>query len=118
MRGLEGFTPLHAAASNGRAAATALLLARGADPHAVSKEGNTPLHVAAYRAAALAAEEEERREEEEGAPRPRRRESSDDVAELLLAAGASPDAASRFGETPLHKVWRAEGGAVDLKSHS
>jgi ankyrin repeat protein len=80
---LDGFTPLHLAAFFGHADAAALLLDRGADVEARSKNPRlrsvTPLHSAAAGRHL-------------------------DVAELLLARGADPNATQPGGWTPLHQA--------------
>lgn len=42
----RGFTPLHLAATHGRATAVTALLRRGADPNISAHAGDTPLHYA------------------------------------------------------------------------
>ena len=75
----DGWSPLHLAAFFGRDEAARLLLERGADPHAVSKNptANTPLHAAAVRGHVA-------------------------VVGLLLERGADPNHAAGGGFTPLH----------------
>jgi ankyrin repeat protein len=77
----DGWTPLHLAAHFGQPAAAELLVARGANVRARSRNlmANTPLH------AALAG---------------RRR----DLAELLLSWGADVNASQRGGWTALHQA--------------
>lgn len=43
-----GYTPLHLAATNGRAEAVSVLLCRGADPDIASRSGDTPIHLASH----------------------------------------------------------------------
>ncbi len=43
-----GYTPLHLAATNGRAEAVSVLLCRGADPDISAKSGDTPVHLASH----------------------------------------------------------------------
>lgn len=76
----QGFTPLHSAVATDTGAAdheiVRLLLEAGADPNAMSGEGGTPLHSAAY--------------------------TGDlESAELLLAHGADPNATDPKSHTPL-----------------
>lgn len=75
----DGWTPLHLAAFFGHGKAVDLLLARGADPAAVSANatGNTPLHAALAGGHAL-------------------------VAGLLVGAGADVNATSTGGWRPIH----------------
>lgn len=69
-------TPLHAACSNGHAAAVAWLCRHGASVHVVDGKGRTPLHVACM-------------------------QGKRDCAEVLLLHGADPDDADHNGFTPL-----------------
>ena len=85
----DGWTPLHLAAFFGRDEAVRLLLERGADVHAVSKNptANTPLHAAAVRGHVA-------------------------VVGLLLERGADPNRAAGGGFTPLHLTAGAGHEAV------
>ena len=90
IRGMDGKTPLQAACDSGygtpeRAELAALLIARGADIHAVSSAGQTPLHQAAS-----------------GSPK---------CVRMLLAAGAKAEASDRIGRTPL--AWAASNNNVE-----
>ena len=78
--GRDGRTPLHEAASCGRAAVAELLLSEGAHVDARADDGTTALHWA-------------------GAA------SWEKVAELLLRNGADVNARDKGGQTPLH--WAA-----------
>ena len=84
-----GTTALHRAAREGRSAAVAFLLRRGADPAARDQtHRRTPLHRAVYYGHVAAARE-------------------------LLAGGAPVDATSADGWTPLHVAcWHARGELV------
>jgi uncharacterized protein len=86
----DGWTPLHLAAFFGQTAAAELLIARGSDPGARSRNatGNTPLH------AALAGHEQPA------------------LVHLLLAHGADVNARAALGVTPLHLA--ASRGNGDL----
>ena len=85
----DGWTPLHLAAFYGHPDAARLLLERGADVHALSRNptANQPLHAAAVR-------------------------GFRDVVELLLAHGADPNARAGGGWTPLHLAAAAGHPAV------
>lgn len=72
-----GYTPLHRACYNGRLKAIGVLLARGANVNAVSRDGWTPLHSAARWAKAKA-------------------------VTLLVENGANLNAQTQGGLTPLH----------------
>jgi ankyrin repeat protein len=88
MSGRYGWTALHLAAGSGNI--TAVLLANGADAHAVTwSTGWTALHFAAQK-------------------------GSKEVAEMLLARGISVGVRTRRGETPLHLA--ASSGNPDLVS--
>ena len=78
-------TALMTAARTGDAAMVELLLARGANPRAVTEKGLTALHLALFEPAA-------------------RRHLP--VLQALLAAGADPDAADADGQRPLHLALR------------
>ncbi len=84
----DGWTPLHLAAFFGHREVAEHLLDRGADLHAVSKNGmsNTPLHAAVAN-------------------------GKREVVELLLSRGADPNGVAR-GWTPLHLA--AQNGDVAL----
>jgi uncharacterized protein len=73
---LEGHTPLHAAARNGRADLATLLLDGGANPNSHTHRGETPLHLAVA-------------------------EGASEVVQLLLERGADPDAQDLWGRPPL-----------------
>lgn len=79
LSGTGGYTALHIAAHLHSRALVEILLAAGADVHAVDEHGNTPLHYATYPEVDL-----DRRDER--------------VAAILLAAGADP--ASARGRDP------------------
>jgi len=85
----DGYTPLHLAAFFGAPGATALLLRRGADVHAVA---DNEMRVQALHSAAAGRHLE--------------------VARLLLAAGADPGARQRHGYAALHSA--AASGQDDL----
>lgn len=87
----DGFTPLHLAAYFDQAGAAAILLERGADIEARSKNPNLP-HVTPLHSAAAGA--------------------STEVARLLLDAGADPNAVQPGGWTALHSA--AANGNVEL----
>jgi len=74
------FTPLITAVKNGRSAAVALLLAKGADPTLADQDGSTPLHYLAL------------------GWKP---EKMEEIINLLLEAGADINARDRTGRTPL-----------------
>jgi uncharacterized protein len=82
------YTPLHFAANRGNVEAVRLLIASGADPDAVAKDGNTPLHMAAAKCGFEA--------------------KSVDVARLLLEAGAHPSRRNSLGLTPYDKSLRLQ----------
>ncbi|RDL36294.1 uncharacterized protein BP5553_05646 [Venustampulla echinocandica] len=67
------------AAASGSVPAVSLLLDRGADVHAKSQLGNTPLHIAVDH-------------------------HHPEVVHLLLRSGAETDAANHYGQTPLHRA--------------
>jgi len=107
----DGWTPLHLASHFRQTAMIDLLLARGADVNAVSRnaDANAPLHAAAAGGADSAVM---RRLVEAGA-RVNHRQSGGftalheiaaignaDVARLLLDSGAQPDARNSEGQTP------------------
>lgn len=73
---LSGNTPLHIAASHGRADLVTLLLDGGADPNSKAALGETPLHVAVA-------------------------EDCLEVVKLLLERGADPNAQTLWGKPPL-----------------
>jgi ankyrin repeat protein len=85
----DGWTPLHLAAFFGHAQAVRLLLERGADPHATSKNptANQALHAAAVR-------------------------GHRDVVAELIGKGADVNRAAGGGWTPLHLV--AGSGHVEI----
>ena len=92
-RGRSQGTALHAAASAESVACLRLLLATpGIDLDARNKKGETALHVAAAAGA-------------------------NDALAMLLAAGASPHAKDRGGETPLHRATTAECIATLVATH-
>lgn len=76
--GLIVYHLLNAVAS-GSVPAVSLLLDRGADVHAKSQLGNTPLHIAVDH-------------------------HHPEVVHLLLRSGAKTDATNRYGQTPLHNA--------------
>lgn len=67
------------AAASGSVPAVSLLLDKGADVHAKSQLGNTPLHIAVDH-------------------------HHPEVVHLLLRSGAETDATNRYGRTPLHNA--------------
>ncbi len=75
--GFKDMTPLHYAASRGRAEVAGFLIEHGADLDARNSTGLTPLHGAAWW-------------------------NRTNVAEILLEAGADIEARDHFGDTPLH----------------
>ena len=81
----DTWTPLHAAAYKGHAAAVTLLLQHGARPNATTKKGDTPLRYAASKGHAAA-------------------------ATALLQAKADPSIANGKGDTPLASA-RCAGSA-------
>jgi ankyrin repeat protein len=87
QRSPDGFTALHYAAFFERPAAARLLVARGADVHAVA-HGLAPIHSAAARGALTPADDD-------GTARVA-------VVEVLLDAGADPDAAQAGGLRAVH----------------
>jgi hypothetical protein len=101
----NGFTPMHFAAGQGHKDVAELLIAKGADVNAKSKEGyTTPLHFAALK-------------------------GSKEVAELLIAKGADVNAKSKKGYTALHfaagkgqtevaELLIAKGADVNAKSET
>jgi ankyrin repeat protein len=81
-------TPLHAAARYGVADIVKLLLAKGANPNAVTEYLDTPLHMAAEYGQTT-------------------------VAKILIAHGADVNALTKDGHTPLDFAFR--GGSADAK---
>lgn len=75
-RNQDGWTPLHAAASNGHRSTLEFLLSRSAILEAKDESGETPCHKAV-------------------------RKGRDDVLRCLLERGADPNAANNAGWTPL-----------------
>ncbi|MCQ2444230.1 MAG: ankyrin repeat domain-containing protein [Mailhella sp.] len=76
----DEWTPLHNAASNGKAEVVQFFLDRGADIEARNNDGSTPLHTAACYGHA-------------------------DVVKLLLDRGADIEARNNDGSTPLHTAY-------------
>jgi len=107
----DGWTPLHLAAFFGHTRAVRLLLDRGADPHAVSRNptANTPLHAAAVRGhrdvvAALIAGGADVNRAAGGGWSPLHLAAGSGhvgVAELLIASGATLEGREAQGKTPL-----------------
>ena len=85
-RSESGYTPLHWAASSGKAETIEVLIAAGANPAARSESGSTPLHTAASSGKA-------------------------ETIEVLLQAGANLEARAEGGLTPLH--WAAYWGKAE-----
>ena len=107
----DGWTPLHLAAFFGHTRAVRLLVERGADPHAVSRNptANTPLHAAAVRghhdaAAVLIAKGADVNRPAGGGWTPLHLAAGSghaELATLLIAAGATRDSHEARGKTPL-----------------
>jgi uncharacterized protein len=90
----QGFTPLHSAVATDAGASDVeivrMLLKVGADPNARSRQGNTPVHTAAYT-------------------------GDREVLELLLAHGADVEIRGSDGKTPAEVAGeRGNQGIVDL----
>jgi uncharacterized protein len=118
----DGFTPLHLACFFGRPEAVELLLERGADLSAVSRNplGVTPLHSAAAagqtRIVGLllerGADANAREQGEFTALHAAAQNRDPEMAELLLAHGADPGARAEDGRLPADLA--AAGGHEDL----
>ena len=102
--GINGITPLHAAAAKNNTVIMSILIAAGADIEAKTSEGFTPLHWAVSRDAT-------------------------DAARILIRLGANINAQSNNGITPLHwaaaknatnsiKLLIAAGAKLDLPTES
>ncbi|KAJ1483760.1 ankyrin repeat-containing domain protein, partial [Baffinella frigidus] len=91
----NGQTPLHIAAQHGREGTVRLLLDRGADVSAESRDGDTPLHDVA------------------------RDSGHEGVARALIHKGADVEKGNTAGLTPLHKaaIFGNEVVAVLLLEH-
>jgi len=76
-KGLDDFTPLHFAVSEGQALAVQYLISRGANLEAVTTSVRTPLHIACNR-------------------------GNQKVMEILVVSGANINAQDRDGNTPTH----------------
>ena len=81
-----GYTPLHQAASRGRAPVVSILIAAGAEVNAKNIDGDTPLHRAARYGHASA-------------------------VSILIASGAEVNAKNIDGDTPLARTWRSSVGS-------
>ena len=87
-KGLEGFTALHYASSRGHIVVAERLVRAGkADLEAANKDGEVPLHMAAYGGYLT-------------------------IVELLLDSGAKVDVGNEYGETPLFYAARKGYAAV------
>jgi ankyrin repeat protein len=87
MASLDGASLLHKAAFLGLQEAVKAILAEGANPNELDRQGETPLHKAA-------------------------REGHFEVAKLLVEHGANVNVVSEFGLTPLH--WVALNGRLGI----
>lgn len=108
----QGYTVLHAAAAAGHADVVDLLVARGADPNVIGRDGLTPLHLAAhqgYTASVRALLERGARLEARSATGATplglaAAECQRNAVSLLLTRNAKVDASDTSGQTPLHRA--------------
>ena len=105
-----GYTPLHQAASRGRAPVVSILIAAGAEVNAKNIDGDTPLHRAARYGHAsavsiLIASGAEVNAKNDGGYAPLHRvavRGRASIVSILIAAGADVNAKANDGRTPLY----------------